>query len=198
MDLQKSLFEMGANGINLWDINICTLLCAGDLVVIADNETYLKLQMNILGHFTNRFKIDISPKKTKVMIFHEKNKAPNETTFSSIGKHQIKLINQYKYLGVILDNKGSFKNHAEMLVEKAVYFCKLTLGVKPSKPMDGIYAELGRYPLKIFRQIQMVKFASNTNLKLKDVRDRKILYTDFFLKVQYTIIQAVYYVVENR
>ena len=47
-----------------------------------------------------------------------------------------------------------------------LYFCKLTLGVKPSTPTDGIYAELGRYPLKIFRQTQMVKFAirmSNLN-----------------------------------
>ena len=38
--------------------------------------------------------------------------------------------------------------------------------VKPSTPTDGIYAELGRYPLKIFRQIQMAKFAiqiSNLN-----------------------------------
>ena len=40
------------------------------------------------------------------------------------------------------------------------------MGIKPSTPTDGIYAELGRYPLKILRQIQMVKFAiriSNLN-----------------------------------
>ena len=43
------------------------------------------------------------------MIFHKKDKTPNDTTFSLIGNHQIKAINQYKYLGVILDNKGSFK-----------------------------------------------------------------------------------------
>ena len=36
------------------------------------------------------------------MVFHEKNKNPNETTFSSIGKHQIQVTNEYKYLGVIL------------------------------------------------------------------------------------------------
>ena len=64
--------------------------------------------------------MEINPKKIKVMILHEKNKTSNETTFSSIGKHLIKVTNQYKYLGVILDDKGSFKNHVEMLVEKAV------------------------------------------------------------------------------
>ena len=56
------------------------------------------------------------------MIFHEKSKAPNETTFSSIGKHQIQVTNEYKYLGINLDNKGSFKNHVEMLVEKVVKY----------------------------------------------------------------------------
>ena len=210
---------MGAKGVNLWDINICTLLYADYLILIADSETDLKLQINSLGNFADRYRMEINPQKTKVMIFHEKNKPPNETTFSSIGKHQIKVTNEYKYLGVILDNKGSFKNHVEMQVEKSVkciysvltknrewkgfkrrlllhlfdhliapvisygceiwgnqnwdeterihlYFCKLTLGVKPSTPTDGIYAELGRYPLTIFRKFQMVKFAiriSNLN-----------------------------------
>ena len=109
---------MGAKGVNLGDINICTLLYADDLFLIADNETDLKLQMNSLENFADRYKMEINPKKTKVVIFHEKNKIPNETTFSSIGKHQIKATNQYKYLGVSLDNKGSFKNHVEMLMKK--------------------------------------------------------------------------------
>ena len=74
---------------------ICTLLYADDLVLIADNETDLKLQMNILGNFADRYKMEINPKKTKVMIFHEKNKTPNETNFSSIGEHQIKVTCQF-------------------------------------------------------------------------------------------------------
>ena len=86
-DLQENLFEMGAKGVNLWDINICTLL-------YADDQNWDEIERIHL------------------------------------------------------------------------YFCKLTLGIKPSTPTDGIYAELGRYPLKIFRQIQMIKFAiriSNLN-----------------------------------
>ena len=38
---------------------------------------------------------------------------------SPVGEHQIRVANKNKYLGAILDNKGSFKNHVEMLVEKA-------------------------------------------------------------------------------
>ena len=40
-----------------------------------------------------------------------------------------------------------------------LFICKFSLGVKESTPTDGVYAELGRYPLKSFRHIQMIKFA---------------------------------------
>ena len=54
-DLQENLFEVGAKGVNLWDINICTLLYADELVLIADNKTDLKLQMNSLAIFPDRY-----------------------------------------------------------------------------------------------------------------------------------------------
>ena len=37
-DLQNYLFEGGTKGINLWDITVCTLLYAYDLVLIAESE----------------------------------------------------------------------------------------------------------------------------------------------------------------
>ena len=46
------------------------------------------------------------------------------------------------------------------IIEKLhLFICKFSLGVKASTPADGVYAELGRYPLKILRHIQMIKFA---------------------------------------
>ena len=48
-DLQGYLLEGGANGITLWDIKIFSLLYADDLVLIAESEEDLKLQMRILG-----------------------------------------------------------------------------------------------------------------------------------------------------
>ena len=62
-----------------------------------------------------------------------------------------------------------------------LYFCKLTLGVKPSTPTDRIFADLGRYPLKIFRQIQMVQFAiriSNLNGSMYANKAYKVLIED--------------------
>ena len=41
-----------------------------------------------------------------------------------------------------------------------LWFCKSVLGVKTSTSTDGIYAELGRWPLRVYRQIQMIKFTT--------------------------------------
>ena len=65
---------MGVKGVNLWDINICTLLYTDDLVLIADNETDLKLQMNSLGNFADRYRMEINPKKPKSRFFTRKIK----------------------------------------------------------------------------------------------------------------------------
>ena len=73
-DLQDYLFEGGTKGINLWDITICTLLYADDLVLIAESECDLKLQMDILGRYADYYRMEINPKKTKVMIFNERRK----------------------------------------------------------------------------------------------------------------------------
>ena len=192
------------------------------LVLIAESEEDLKLQMRILGSYSDEFEMGINPKKTKVMIFNVKNKIPENTVFGLIGNHEIKTTNHYKYLGVTKNNKGSFTEHVANIVNKAqkciyallarnrewkgfkpnlflylfdhtispilsygceiwgnqdwditeklhLFICKFSLGVKASTPTDGVYAELRRYPLKILRHIQMIKFALRV-WKLEDTR----------------------------
>ena len=52
-------------------------------------------------------------------------------------------------------------NHSWDAIERLHFFiCKHALGVKSSAPNDGVYAELGRVPLLVKRQIQIVKFAN--------------------------------------
>ena len=46
-DLQDNLFDKGTERVNLWNINICALLYADDLVLIADNDNDLHLQIYI-------------------------------------------------------------------------------------------------------------------------------------------------------
>ena len=67
------------------------------------------------------------------MIFNVKNKneIPENTVFGLIGNHEIKTTNHYKYLGVTINNKGSFTEHVANIVDKAqkwiyVYICSFS------------------------------------------------------------------------
>ena len=210
-DLVECLENGGAHGISLWDIRLCAMLYADDLILLAESESDLKLQMEIPGKYTIKWNMEIIPKKSEVMIFNNPKKRKDEEFFCVI--NNILTTKSYKYLGVILNAKHSYKAHADMIVEKVnnclfslikksrewrgfnpylllhlfdhlistimsygceiwrnhswdkieklhLFICKYALGVKSSMPNDGVYAELGRYPLSIFWKIQIVKFAN--------------------------------------
>ena len=118
-DLEDYLKVNGASGIDLWDIKICLLLYADDLILISNSEEDLKAQMRILGSYALEYKMEVNSKKTKVMVYNDKTWKNAEKLFGLIGQHKICTTDWYKYLGVIFDNKMSFKKQVEMLTEKA-------------------------------------------------------------------------------
>ena len=109
-DLETDLKECGANGVGLLDIQIYSLLYADDLILIATDENDLKLHMNLLGKCAAKYNMKINPKKTKVMTCNDESWKPADCLFGYIGSIKIYTIDQYKYLGLIFDNKMSFKN----------------------------------------------------------------------------------------
>ena len=83
------------------------------------DENDLKLQMDLLGKYAAKCNLEINPKKTKVMTYNDKSWKSADCLFGYIGSIQIYMTDQYKYLGVIFDNKMLFKNHINMIAEKA-------------------------------------------------------------------------------
>ena len=61
-DLEDYLKENGTSGIDLWDIKICSLLYADDLILISNSEEDLESQMKILGTMFLDIKWKSSPK----------------------------------------------------------------------------------------------------------------------------------------
>ena len=55
----------------------------------------------------------------KVMTYNDKLWKSADCLFGYIGSIKIYITDQYNYLGVIFDNKMSFKNHIKMIAEKA-------------------------------------------------------------------------------
>ena len=79
--------------------------------------------------------MEINPKKSKVMIFNDPKKRKGEEFFCVINNHNILTAKSYKYLGVILNTKHSYKAHADMIVEKANN-CLFSL-IKESREWKG-------------------------------------------------------------
>ena len=98
---------------------MCAFLYADDLILLAENEFDLKLQMQALGNYTTKWNMEINSDKTKVMIFNDPKKRKEKDLFYATNNHNIYMTNSYKYLGVILNNKHSYKAHVEMIVDKA-------------------------------------------------------------------------------
>ena len=80
-DLVECLERNGALGVELWDIRLCVMLYADDLIVLAENEYDLKLQMDIVGNYTIKCGMEIHPGKTVVMIFNDPMKRKENDIF---------------------------------------------------------------------------------------------------------------------
>ena len=134
-NLVQCLENEDAEGVELWDIRLCAMLYADDLVLLAETEQDLNLQMQILGNYTVRWNMEINSSETKVMIFNDPRRRKEGDIFGRINEHKRHISKSYKYLGVILNNKHSFKDHVDMIVDKANK-CLFSL-IKKSKEWRG-------------------------------------------------------------
>ena len=77
-DLNEFILEM-ASGVRIWDEQICAMLYADDLILVAESENDLRIQMNQLGIYSNLVRMEVSQKKTKVVVFSKTRKGTPKT-----------------------------------------------------------------------------------------------------------------------
>ena len=75
-DLNNFLLKESSR-ITIWDIQICAMLYADDLILLAELEQDLQTQMNSLGTYADIFQMEVNQKKTKVLIFDKPAKLKN-------------------------------------------------------------------------------------------------------------------------
>jgi hypothetical protein len=110
--------------ITLFTKEINHLLYTDDLVLMAECPVDLQNSLDKLHDYCSKWSISINPLNSKVMIFDKgtKTKIGNNNTvyfLPNIGGMPIEIVNEYKYLGVILTNNGDFKAAQSFLDEKA-------------------------------------------------------------------------------
>ena len=93
-----------------------SLLYADDLIILSRSKVGLQNCLNTLHSLSSSWMLDISAKKTKIMIFQKRAKKNSE-----LGKQNIDIVHEYTYLGTRISSTGNFNVSLEHLKEKALH-----------------------------------------------------------------------------
>ena len=97
-----------------------SLFYADDLIILSRSKVRLQNCLNTLYSFSISWMLDISSKKTKIMIFQKRAKKNSDLEFH-IGKQNIDIVLEYTYLGIRISSTGNFNVSLEHLKEKALH-----------------------------------------------------------------------------
>ena len=92
------------------------LLYADDIVVLAESQEDLQKMMNAVHAFCKRWRLQVNMSKTKVMAFGSKGVANLDVRW---GEEKIEEVEEYKYLGMWIEKRGSWKKEKELKLRKA-------------------------------------------------------------------------------
>ena len=112
--------QSGAKGVKIDElVHICTLFFADDMVLIAESEKDLALQIQILEDSLREKKLEINYEKTEIIQIGEKIGQERQwMVLNNQGKVKgtIKETKMYKYLGVRLGKSRTFVHHERNIV----------------------------------------------------------------------------------
>ena len=112
------IFDQECNPITLGNSKLNCLLYADDLLILSDDEKGLQNSINNLYSYSEKWKLNINTKKTKLMVFNKSGrKIEINCTF---GKDKIPVVNAFTYLGTTLTSSGSFTPNQENLYNKGI------------------------------------------------------------------------------
>ena len=90
---------------------LCVLLYADDTVILAESEQDLQRALDSLSEYCQLWDLTVNLDKTKVVIFSQRSKTPKKP-FMYNGQ-EVKVVEDYTYLGVIFNYNGTFKKAVE-------------------------------------------------------------------------------------
>ena len=114
--LQRSLV-----GDPFLSFNICiklfTILYADDTVLLAQSAQQLQNKINHFQNYCQKWNLKTNIDKSKVVIF-SKGRLPENLKFT-YGNRELDIVNDFNYLGVILNRTGSYQKAKQKQVSKA-------------------------------------------------------------------------------
>ncbi|XP_063446895.1 uncharacterized protein LOC134726422 [Mytilus trossulus] len=112
-DLVDEINQLGL-GIKIGESKLSLPLYSDDIVLMAENECDMQKMLDKLHDWCKKWRVLINTDKSKVVHFRASRKKRSEFQFR-IGGNILQIIDKYKYLGVILNEKKDYTSNAENL-----------------------------------------------------------------------------------
>jgi len=134
---------------------------ADDLVILtkgdttAEAENYMNLELQKISNWAQNNKLKFNENKSKTMLLSRRRRKERKEVELYVNNRIIEQVNTIKYLGIILDNKLTFREHVNCMEEKCSKLifslsrsAKISWGLK-HKALKTIYAG-GTLPLILY------------------------------------------------
>jgi hypothetical protein len=123
------------NGVTIDNELICILLYADDIVLIAANEADLQYMLNVLADWCSTNTMIVNPEKSNIVHFRPQSVGRSDCCFKC-GDHFLKVVGQYTYLGLMLNEFLDFDLTAKSVAQSASR--ALGLLIAKAKQMGGM------------------------------------------------------------
>lgn len=108
----NDLHDFLGGGISLNDLNIRLLMYADDIVILADDVNVMTGMIRNLEKYCKLWNLEVNLAKSEIMIFRKGGRIARSENWILNGEN-IKIVSEYKYLGVILTPKMNFRKQVE-------------------------------------------------------------------------------------
>ena len=93
------------------------LLYADDTVLISETEEGLQTSLNIFSEYCKTWKLKVNAEKTKVVVFSKGRQTNYNFKYDS---HDVEVVDEFLYLGVIFNRKGGFASTIKRNAQKGL------------------------------------------------------------------------------
>ena len=116
-ELENAGICITLNGSDGEKIPLSNLLYADDLMLLADSLDELRRGIQIIEHWSFKWRMIISKEKSKILILNRKRNEPVETNISGY-----EVVYKFDaYLGITLDSNLTYKDHISKIQAKCTY-----------------------------------------------------------------------------
>ena len=117
-DIETEFIQNNCQGIEIDMLKVFLLLYADDMVIFSKDEEGLQRGLDVLYDYCLKWKLKVNINKTKVMVFRSGGTLRRNLSFV-YNDHQIEIVRNFTYLGVVFTSGGSFTDTFEMLAGQA-------------------------------------------------------------------------------